>query len=157
MDGNDPARYLSPMTMAEVLKPQVRDEAERLAAAKRRSKTIKRFFAWIGVAVILSSSGGSLATVIAPSLLRHLGMSPAGGDTADDAGNSAIDGGAFSVADQAPARRNPKANMYSYSPESSSDSASGGGAGTPEPSSVVLFALGGLALGAVAIKKRRRK
>ncbi len=164
MNGNKLAcyRYLRPMTMAEILKPQLRDEDERLAAAKRRSKMIKRFFTWIGVAVLLSSTGLSSAVLVVttgPSVLKHLGISPAGGKSTEDAADSAIDGGAFDIADDAPARRNTKANTYSYSSESSSGSASGssgGGTGTPEPSSIVLLALGGLALGAVAIRKRRK-
>jgi PEP-CTERM motif-containing protein len=162
MDGNGKSLarncYLPPMTMAEVLKPQLRDEAEKLAAAKRRAKMIKRFFAWIGLAVILSSSGGSLAAVVAPSVLKHFGITPAGGNATDVDSASAYDGGAFDVADQAPSRRNAKANTYSYSSESSDSSSgsSGGGTGTPEPSSFVLLGVGGLALGAIAIKKRRK-
>ncbi|HKD36335.1 MAG TPA: PEP-CTERM sorting domain-containing protein [Pirellulales bacterium] len=158
MDGNNPLRYLAPMTMAEVLKPQLRDEAERLAAARRRSKVIKRFFAWIGFAVILSSSGGSIATIVAPSLLKHLGVSPARGDNSDDAGYSGDGGGAFDVGDQAPSRRKADANTYSYSSSSSSaaSESSGGSGATPEPSSIVLLALGGLALGAITIRKRRK-
>jgi hypothetical protein len=154
MDGNKLARYLAPMTMADVLKPQLRDQAERLAAAKRRSKVIKRFFAWIGVAVILSSTGVSwTSVVVGPSVLKFLGIRTTDGDSDDQANGDG--GGAFDVADEAPPA---KARTYSSASSSESSSgSSGGGGATPEPSSFVLLALGGLALGAVAIKKRRKR
>ena len=45
-------RYLPPMTMSDILQPQSTSELENKKAALRRSKMLKRFFAWIAVAFI---------------------------------------------------------------------------------------------------------
>ena len=69
--------------MSDILQPQSTSDLENMKAALRRSKRLKRFFAWIAVVFICGASGISWAAVIGPALLKHFGPTAAAKDLDD--------------------------------------------------------------------------
>ena len=157
MDQAKPRRYLAPMTMAEILRPQLNKDSEeqRKAFKKSRGKR-RRLIVFVILSFAYASTGICLATVV-PAVLKQLSHAPrvhaaadsaAGDDTAfpDDADAGAASGGGQTASSSA----------ASSSRASASYSASDGGAAVavPEPSSVILLAIGCAALGGAAVRRK---
>lgn len=172
-------RYLQPMTISEILRPELKNAAEKRKAALRRSKMLKRFFLWVAVAVSCGVSGLSLGAVVGPVIFMPFDDTVASKQI-DEAGRAsegqlAADGEAQSDAEESVAADSHSSTGSSTSSKSSggrsstpsskssggttatrSSNSSGGTSDTPEPSSFVLLAIGGLTLGGLAIRTRRR-
>jgi PEP-CTERM motif len=180
MNNARPVRYLQPMTMADILRPDAKLEREKTKAALRRSKLLKRFPMWVAVAASCAVSGMSLGAIVGPPIVEQFGLSVAD-DQFDDVGRAsgahvAAGGKAPSKADESVpagsqsssrssatsskfsgrASATPSSNSSGRASTTSSSNSSGGASDTPEPSSFVLLAIGGLTLGGLAIRTRRR-
>jgi hypothetical protein len=158
MDQAKPRRFLAPMTMAEILRPQLNKDSEeqRKAFKKSRGKR-RRLMIFVILSFVYASSGICLATVV-PAVLKQLGHAPRVHAAADRA---AGDGTAFPDDAEADAvsgnGRTASASAAASSGVSGYYSASdGGGAAVavPEPSSVFLLAIGCAAFGGEAIRRK---
>jgi hypothetical protein len=144
-----PRRFLVPMTMAEILRPQLNKDSEeqRKAFKKSRGKR-RRLIIFVILSFVYASSGICLATVV-PAVLKQLSHSVRGHSATD---NVAGDDTAFLddvEADAASAAASSRVSGY----YSASD---GGGAAlaVPEPSSVFLLAIGCAAFGGEAVRRK---
>lgn len=146
------------MTMAEILRPQLNKDSEeqRKAFKKSRGKR-RRFIVFVILSFVYASSGICLATVVTAVLKQlshsvrgHAAADSVGGDEtlfADDAEADAASGGGRTASSSA-AASSGVSGYYSGS--------DGGGAAlaVPEPSSVMLLAIGCAALGGEAVRRK---
>ncbi len=130
---------LPPMTLAKVLDPRGRDEAEQLRAVWRRTRGMKRFFCWCLFVAMCGTTGLSFAAMV-------MGPEKVSAIFKGDWHTDAFTGGGASTG-------------FSFLPDESSSnrgssSSGGGSAATPEPSSFVLAGMA--AFGAAAMFRRQR-
>jgi hypothetical protein len=180
-----PIRYLQPMTMAEILRPDPNREKEETKAASRTTKWFKRFSMWLAVAASCAVSGMSLGAIVGPPVFKQFGLSVADnqfddvGQASDPhvaavgkapikaeesvpAGSQSPSGSSESSKSAGRASPAPSSNSSGRSSSSkssggaSSSKSSGEASDTPEPSSLVLLIIGGLTLSGLAIRTRRR-
>ncbi len=149
MDQAKPRRFLAPMTMAEILRPQLNKDSEeqRKAFKKSRGKR-RRFIVFVILSFVYASTGICLATVV-PAVLKQLSHAPRVHAAADSA---AGDDTAFLDDVEADA-----ASAAASSRVSGNYSASDGGGAAlavPEPSSVFLLAIGCAAFGGAAVRRK---
>jgi hypothetical protein len=158
MDQAKPRRFLAPMTMAEILRPQLNKDSEeqRKAFKKSRGKR-RRLIVFAILSFAYASTGICLATVV-PAVLKQLSHSvrghtaadsATGDDTAfaDDAEADAASGGGRTASSNAAA-------SSGVSGRYSGTDGGGAGAAVPEPSSVFLLASGCAAFGGAAVRRK---
>jgi PEP-CTERM motif-containing protein len=140
-----PLRYLPPMTMADILQPQLHENPDQQRKADKISRGRRtRFTVFVILCFIYGTSGICFATVV-PAMLRH--FSQAGSGT-----GSAV----FASAEEAAAAsKHAEENSGGYSSYSSGGGSSSAAAeAVPEPSSVILLGIGCAALGGAAIRRK---
>jgi hypothetical protein len=129
------------MTMADILQPQLNpDSEERRNVFKKSRGRRRRFTVFVILSFIYGSSGICLATIVPAVFKQSSNVTSAVFASADEAAigskRAAESGGGYS----------------SYS--SSSGSSSSGASAVPEPSSLILLAIGCGALGGEAARRK---
>jgi hypothetical protein len=129
------------MTMADILRPQVDENSEERRKAFKKSRgRRRRFTIFVILSFIYGSSGICLATIV-PAVLKH---------------GSGITSAVFASADEAAigSKRAAESGGGYSSYSSGGGSGSSGAAAVPEPSSMILFAIGCAALGGEAARRK---
>jgi hypothetical protein len=159
-----PLRDLQPMTMADILRPQLNSDSEEQRKSLRKSRgRRRRFVAFLILSFVYASSGISIAAVVVPAVIKQISHAVSGAKTSDGTtDDTSFVADESDVTEVSTAGRTAAAtsSASSISSSSSGNSDDGGGAGAvPEPSSVILLSIGCAALGAEALRRRlaRRK
>lgn len=161
MQGAKPVLLIRPMTMSDFFPSQPgAGSAEARAAEKAVRKSLRgrrrRFAIWLAV-MILCAGSARAAVSYGPAVLKRVapGLFPSNSDDSAAAKANAV-ALAEHEDEEAAFIRATAARASSESNSSSSNEPSSQTAfPTPEPSSLILFAIGGLAIGGFAIRKRR--
>jgi uncharacterized membrane protein YgcG len=151
-----PNRFLPPMTMADILQPQINpDPEERRKILKRVRGMRRRFIAFVILSFIYASSGISIAAVVVPAVVKQISRAVGGATASQGAGE---DRGLASDETDASAVVSGGSTATGSSRSGSGGGGSygggGGGGAAPEPSSVILLTIGCAALCGGALRRK---